>query len=204
MSEFIVVLPLVLLLALGGIQFGLLYEAKATLNMATFQAARAGALNQGNLDAMKAGLADGLRALFTHGTGHSAIVGGLNRAREEVFGATPYAKIEIINPSKDTACTWKEGVIPNDNLSHAKDTTPAGITIQDANLLKIRVTYCYPLQVPFINRTIVALLDSGSYSPGKPPDFDQTCYESRRLPISAQAIVRMQSSYRYAGKCNSP
>ena len=40
MVEFIIVLPILLLLCLGILQFGLLYQAKSTLDYAALQAAR--------------------------------------------------------------------------------------------------------------------------------------------------------------------
>lgn len=185
MSEFIIVLPVLLLLALGAIQFGLLYHAKATLNLAAFEAARAGALNQGKTNAMKLGLANGLRPLFTYTTDHGQIIGGFDTAKQEV---QTYAKIEVINPSDEALRYWK-GRIPNNNLIYTKDATPTGLTLQDANILKIKVTYCYPLQVALLRNTIISLVRNGGDS------FTATCYDAYRLPIVAQGIVRMQSDY---------
>ncbi len=185
MSEFIVILPVLLLLLLGAIQFGLLYYAKGSLNLAAFEAARAGALNQGKMDAMKLGLANGLRPLFTYGTSNSQVIGGFDIAKQEV---DTYSRIDVVNPTADALHHWNNR-IPNGNLAYSKEVGPGGITIQDANILKIKVTYCYPLQVPFINRTIVALVSSGATG------LEKTCYDNKRLPLVAQGIVRMQSDY---------
>jgi hypothetical protein len=187
MSEFIIVLPVVLLLTLGAIQFGLLYHAKATLNLAAFEAARAGAINQGKEDAMKLGLANGLRPLFTYNTDHGQVIAGFNTAKQEV---NDYAKIEVVSPDADALRHWN-GRIPNDNLIYARDVTPTGLTLQDANLLKIKVTYCYPMQIALLRNTIIALLRSG----GGGDAFTNTCYDKYRLPIVAQGIVRMQTDY---------
>lgn len=185
MSEFAIILPVLLLLTLGAIQFGLLYHTKATLNLAAFEAARAGALNQGKTTAMNLGLANGLRPLFTHGTDHGDVQKGFDTAKQEVQA---YTHIEVINPTPGALKFWK-GRIPNGNLLYSRETTPTGLSIQDANLLKVMVTYCAPLHVPFLNRTIVALAG------GNASGFAKTCYDNRRLPIIAQAIVRMQSDY---------
>jgi hypothetical protein len=185
MSEFVIVLPVLLLLALGAIQFGLLYHAKATLNLAAFEAARAGALNQGKAGAMQLGLANGLRPLFTFNTDHGQVIAGFDSAKTEVAA---YARIDVVNPTDDALRYWK-GSIPNDNLAYSKEVAPSGLTIQDANLLKILVTYCYPLQVPFINRTIVALVSGGASG------LEKTCYDNLRLPLVAQGMVRMQTPY---------
>lgn len=186
LTEFIIVLPVLLLLVLGAIQFGLIYHAKATLNRATFEAARAGALNQGKEAAMTLGLANGLRPLFTYNTDHDQVIGGFNTARQE---ANTYARVEVINPNQEAIRYWKER-IPNDNLSYSRDATPTGITLQDANLLKIKVTYCYSLQILLLRNTIVSLARIVDTDP-----FNNSCYDAYRLPLVAQGVVRMQSDY---------
>jgi hypothetical protein len=188
MTEFVIVLPVLLLLVLGAIQFGLVYHAKATLNLAAFEAARAGALNQGNTSAMTLGLANGLRPLFTYGTDHGGVIDGFTLAKGE---AQDFATIEVVNPTDEAVRYWK-GRIPNDNLIYAQDATPTGMTLQDANILKIKVTYCYPLQIFLLRNTVISLLESAG---GSSDAFTARCYEAYRLPIVAQGVVRMQSDY---------
>lgn len=188
MTEFVVVLPILLLLILGAVQFGLVYHAKATLNLAAFEAARAGALNRGSAAAMTLGLANGLRPLFTYGTKHGDVTDGFMRAKTEV---NDFSTIEVINPTHEALTYWK-GRIPNDNLSRASDATPSGMKLQDANILKIKVTYCHPLQILLLRNTIISLLQAGG---GAADDFTAGCYKAYRLPIVAQGIVRMQSDY---------
>ena len=55
--ETVIALPILLVVILGAIQFGLIYEAKATLNHASLQAARAGAVNNAQPEALRNGLA---------------------------------------------------------------------------------------------------------------------------------------------------
>lgn len=188
MTEFIIVLPVLLLLVLGTIQFGLVYHAKATLNLAAFEAARAGALNHGNTAAMTLGLANGLRPLFTWSTDHGAVIDGFTLAKGE---AQDFSTIEVVNPTDEALDYWN-GRIPNDNLAYARDATPAGMSLQDANILKIKVTYCYPLQILLLRNTIVSLLQAGG---GAADDFTKRCYADYRLPIVAQGIVRMQNDF---------
>lgn len=81
MVEFLVILPTMLLLIFGTIQFALIYHAKITLNYAAFEAARAGSLNcdkkykdynnkctseVGQFDAVKEGFARGLAPLYSY------------------------------------------------------------------------------------------------------------------------------------------
>ncbi|WP_223851331.1 MULTISPECIES: TadE/TadG family type IV pilus assembly protein [Cupriavidus] len=219
MAEFIVVLPILLLLCLGIVQFGLLYQAKATLDYAALQAARAGALDHGRNASMRSGLARGLAPLFTH----SADLIGQQKAllyvnSIELLKPGAY-RIDVINPTSAAlqdfgktnqyaGQTVRE--IPNDTLSFRSTSAggSSGISIQDANLLKIRVTYCYAMAVPFANRTIFSLMNAidDIYATGKPgsglPKRPNTCYAlstvegSWRIPLESEAIVRMQTPYR--------
>lgn len=198
MAEFIYVLPVLGLLIFGAIQFGLIYHAKATLNLAAFEAARAGALNGGKETAMKLGLANGLRPLFTYGTDNDHLKSGFLCAQSEA-GYLPddndcknFSQIEVINPDGPTVAYWK-GHIPNDNLMHARKSTPAGISLQDANILKIKVTYCYRMQVLVLRDFIIKLLENSATDPID--KFTAGCYGDLRLPIVAQGVVRMQSDY---------
>lgn len=51
--EYLYVLPILLLLLLASLQFAFVYEAKQTLNYATFAATRADALNGGAMVAIR-------------------------------------------------------------------------------------------------------------------------------------------------------
>ena len=51
--EFWLVAPVLLLVGLGTVQIGLIYHAKNTLNYATFEAARVGAVNHAGVDKMR-------------------------------------------------------------------------------------------------------------------------------------------------------
>ena len=64
MVEFLIIFPTLLLLVLGSFQFALIYQAKLTLNHATFMAARQGALKNGKMLSIKDGLAAGMTPLF--------------------------------------------------------------------------------------------------------------------------------------------
>lgn len=193
MTEFIVIFPLVLLLVLGIMQFGFLYTAKSTLNLATFDAARSAAVNHAQRLAVDMTLADGLAALYTQ----SPDVKAFQAARQRVYDdmAKGYVCVQRISPNTDMFQDFarkddnNEWAIPNDNLIYRsrKPGLNSTISIQDANLLKIRVSYCYPMIVPFIRTTIAALAD---HNTGK---FQHLCYSNGRFPLVAKALVRMQS-----------
>ncbi len=157
MIEYLIIFPALLLLVMGAIQFALIYQAKFTLNYATFMAARQGALKNAKLTPIKDGLAAGMTPLFMRTTS-SPDVGDLAKARViamiEAFNPLT-TKVEIISPTKQAHIDMGNN-IPNDNLMY-RSTSGDGMSVQDANLLKIRVTYCVRLIVPFVNRVIYAL-----------------------------------------------
>jgi hypothetical protein len=231
MLEFVIVAPVMLLLILGALQFAFLYHAKITLNYAAFQAARAGAVANARFDAIAHGFASGMAPLRTNidakeakelplsaGTVTLTRIQKLNQARQRFIQDVDddYVCIQRINPTAASfldsyADTDADGnpVIPNDNLIYRNPKSgSSGLSIQDANLLKLRITYCHPMIVPFANRVIASLaLATEPNAPGNwsdPPGsgtFRRACLEADsaqnqgqpRLPIVAQAIVRMQS-----------
>ncbi len=162
--EYIILFPVLLILIMGAIQIALLYQAKFTLNYATFMGARQGALKNANLNSIKDGVAAGLTPLFMRwdGTGKPGLV-DLSKARViatiEVFNPMT-AEVKIISPTQAAfdAIAGSGTEIPNDNLMY-RGGDGDGMTIQDANLLKVRVTYCVKLVVPFVNRMIYSLVN---------------------------------------------
>lgn len=198
MVEFLIVLPVLLLLVLGILQFALIYQAKVTLNYAAFETARTGSLNHGSLDKMKVAFARNMAPLYTNrhtdfnsgnctnsfqldsgptsrkvlDTNYSAAAAGgggkltsddficaKRRVQQQIDDG--YVKITVLNPSPKSFTDFgidknSEIVIPNDNLMYrdAKVQSSSNQTIQDANLLKIHIGYCYELYVPFVNRLL--------------------------------------------------
>lgn len=159
--EFIILIPVLLLLVLGTMQVALIYQAKSTLNYAAFMGARQGALKNASLTSIKDGVAAGMTPLFMRTT-NAPFLDDLAKARIistiEVFNPMT-SKVEIISPTKAAFEALKKGTeIPNDNLMY-RSGSGDGMSIQDANLLKVRVTYCVKLVVPFANRVIYSLVN---------------------------------------------
>ena len=107
----------------------------------------------------------------------------------------------------------------HDNLicRGASQGSDSSQTIQDANLLKIQVYYCYELVIPFVNRILWVMMRYSPVDPmpadmpmveaqhrfGRPASgtFSETCITKKNdkddyigIPIRAQGIMRMQSS----------
>lgn len=208
MVEFIIVTPVVLLLLFGALQFAFLYHAKTLLNYAAFEAARTGAVSNARISEMENAFARSMAAIHTHNPTPDDVM----CAREIIYKEieSGFVHIDVINPDPDTnifaelddGSVSGDLVIPNNNLMYRSDVSTTGLTIQDANLLKIRVSYCYPLYVPYINRVLGIMLTNiesetcpgctGSYTSAG--SFERACLENQRFPLHSQAIVRMQSS----------
>lgn len=229
MTEFIIVFPVMFILIFGGLQVALLYHAKTTLNYAAFLAARSGAVSNGHLGIMENALARGMAPLYSHCDNAQEVLRARDQVRTEI--QTGFAFIEIINPpltafnnpvspaprggvrSGDRALNLNinstpDTIIPNDNLMYRPTTALAsGQSIQDANILKIRAHYCYPLYVPFIDIMLVRIMTqvqnndrtSANYCPEcqglyqAAGSFERGCLDNDRFPLNAQSIVRMQS-----------
>ncbi|PKM03862.1 MAG: pilus assembly protein TadE [Gammaproteobacteria bacterium HGW-Gammaproteobacteria-6] len=191
--ETVVVIPVFGALLLGIFQMGLFYRAKAVVDYAALEAARSGAIQFADMDAMRAGLVRGVMPLYAHQASNSAVVEAFLKAQLDVRAGA--GSIEIISPTQAAFDDWKvkqfDGVeaIPNDSLSFRSDRVGArsGLTVQDANLLKIRVTYRYPLIVPVIDRMI------GTLDPVRSAVSGHAVYSLR---IVAQATVPMQTPIR--------
>jgi len=205
MVEFIIVTPVMLLLLFGALQFAFIYHAKTLLNYAAFEAARIGAVSNARVTEMENAFARGMAAIYTHDDTVESVICARETIRQEISDG--FVNIEVLNPTPDAFSDLGvdingETVIPNDNLKYCYQTTTGGLTIQDANLLKIRVSYCYPLYVPYVNRVLAIMLTNDEdpvncpYCKGaikRGDAFEYGCLKNGRFPINAQAIVRMQS-----------
>ncbi len=200
---YIVALFVMIPIAMAILQLGVLYTGKNTLNHATFLAARAGAVNNGSRTSMLNYLAKGLVPLYARtdaeiSANNLAGVVGPALAAARLDTANPIrTRLTILNPTAASFRDFEEsqfGVrqIPNDNLQYRRRSGAASQqTIQEANILKIRVDYCHRLVFPLIDRMIVTTLRQFDADV-----FRQGCYAANRVPISAIAIVHMQSPAR--------
>lgn len=207
MVEFVIVTPMLMFMGLGIMQFGLIYHAKSVLNYATFEAARAGAVNNAQIEVMRKEL--GYRLAPVYGGDGSLKMGAMSLSRSVVaVNDITATKIKILNPASDSFISHgvpktvedrhknshNTVVIPNSHLRFNNEGIKNdGLTLQDANLLKIEVTYGYQMRLPVIDMKI----------PGVRwimrnlmihVDQDNWMYYTRgMLPLKSTATVRMQS-----------
>lgn len=193
MVEMLVILQVMLLLILGAIQFALIYNAKITLNYATYEAARAGSLNNATFDAAKEGFARGLAPLYAYAKKGERQVDAFQVSREKILdefdGNDNLICIERLSPVVADFSDGKE--IPNDNLRFrsSQPNSVSNRSIQQANLLHLRVTYWYPLYVPMVGPIIKKVVCSlNRWSGSKVCSSDEN-----RIPLTSIAAFRMQS-----------
>jgi Flp pilus assembly protein TadG len=134
MPEMLIVFPLAVILVMSIIQFGLLYRAKATLNNATFLAARAGSLDHGYTTKMTSVFLEKMSALVkvpdttasrTVSAAYVANPDALRLAALEalVKNTTLYPVVEIIFPTK---AVFNEFAVSFKNLQSCSGSTCPG------------------------------------------------------------------------------
>ncbi len=253
--EFLIVAPLIIVLMMGALQFALLYRAKLTLNLSTFEAARRGAVSNATWEAIDKGFAGSMTALYaandvagvTQGRtisspipGGAAVAASLDRGEFLALSrqALPWwglaandtvspICIERLNPPDEAFAAFGYAAgsneLPNDNLMYRTRTLSLAngdVSIQDLNLLHIRVTYCHPMLVPVAGRVISSVYGL-STAPAPTADnevddltgllqtdttnrtvssFYDDCLNGRLtntpygFPMKSDSIVRMQSN----------
>jgi hypothetical protein len=190
--EFVITVAVLGPLLLGIFQAVLLYRAKTVLDYAALQAARSGSTNFAQMSAMQSGLARGLMPLYAHDASTAGVAEAYGKAVIDTNTPT-IAQIQIVSPTGAAFDSWKEkqfdGVeaIPNDSLPYRGNTVKSGVTVQDANVLKIEIHYKFPLIVPLIDRII------GNIDLARTAEEGHTVYS---LNLVSQAIVRMQTPIR--------
>jgi hypothetical protein len=186
-------------LLLAMLQAILFYRAKATVDYAAMEAARAGAVHGVDMGEMRKGLARGMLPLLATASGDPSKVGLLARFEEARLVDIPlHATIEVINPTKAAWNDFKEpqwdgtNALPNDSLNYRPTSlgSSSGMSVQDANILKIKVTYRYPIIVPIVDRVMNGFFSQVHMDPAYSVAGGHEVYS---VPIVASAEVRMQS-----------
>lgn len=212
--EFILAVPVLLLIVLGTIQAALAFHAKNNLNYAVFQAARAGSVRHAVPEAMFDALARALVPYFGGGATTVELAQRLAAVKADLSQGS--ARLEILSPtsrsfddyhSPELARRFGGGrrVIPNVNILNLQcprdrpgcpfdpASNASGQTLQDANLLALRVTYGIPAskQVPLAGRLYTSSLKLLGI--GRGDAFVDSLLEQGRIPVFARATVRMSS-----------
>jgi hypothetical protein len=203
LTEFLIAMFGFGLLLLALLQSILLYRAKTTVDYAALEAARAGALHGADKGQMQKGLARGLTPLYATATA-SPTIAGTSEAYLKAFPAVlAFSTIKVLSPTTGSFDDFKEAqydgtmALPNDTLNFRRITVGShgGLSVQDANILKIEVSFTYPLIVPIMDRILGT------------PDVARTAAEGHTvysIPIVTSAMVRMQSPISNRGNLAPP
>jgi hypothetical protein len=202
MIEFLIIIPVLILLIFGAAQVAFIYSAKNGLNYATFQAARIGAMNNALYSDMRRGLIRGMYPMFSQIDDENA------RMTHTATEVDNFVMITRISPDMAAFDQFGEEVeslgvnaIPNDNLMF-RSPAQGPVSIQDANLLKIRVQYCMRLIVPMAERLLSSASafntnrtqTSFNEAARRNPDYAAICARRNGFIITSEATVRMQSA----------
>jgi Flp pilus assembly protein TadG len=201
MIEFVVVGPLLVLLGTTVLQYALMFNAKNMVNHASFMAAREGAVANANPTSVRQAYARALVPLYGGGRTASEIAAALTRATADTTGVN--SRIELLNPTteafarygNDPALMAKYGgrrAIPNSHLGLRLTTVDptSGVSVQDANLIKLRITHGYELRVPLASTVMQFMMRWND--PGTDP-FVTALYAQRRVPLVTHVTLQMQS-----------
>jgi outer membrane protein OmpA-like peptidoglycan-associated protein/uncharacterized membrane protein (UPF0127 family) len=207
MLEFALVGPLISLIGLAILQYSLLFFTTNQINHATFLAARAGSTDHARLASVRDAFAKGLVPLYG-----DELPTAVCKARDEVEGTTrclagtppPGVTIELLNPTRESFDDWNDPVlqdtigggrrvIPNSGQAYKDPAVvkpDSGQNIQDANIIKLKVTYGYLPKVPLMGLVFTKYLkwlDNGA------DPLRSRLIESGRIPVVANLALQMQS-----------
>ena len=202
MVEFVVVGPIITFLGLAILQYSLMFFAKSQINHATFMAARAGSMANADVEKIRTAYQTALIPLYGGGQSSEALAAAYAKAVADLTADT--LRVEVLNPTKesfddyatDTALNkhYAARAIPNTGMALKTnlDTVAAnsGQTLQDANLLKLRVTHGYEPKVWLIGmayKKYLEWLDTGEDA------FRTQLIASGRVPMVSHVTIEMQS-----------
>jgi len=189
MIETIFVFPIVLFFLFAIVQLGFIFQSKSNLEYAALMAARIGAsqsLNAASFELMKLEVRQRMQA------SDKLKVGKNLTDADELSKVT----LKVLRPNDDVFLSWSDGacpgvncIIPNDNLLYRDPNELRGspgleLSIQDANLLQLEVSYRISTMVPFM-RAILDEFASLTQDPSNPIP--------QPFGVTAITVVRMQS-----------
>ncbi|RZL40544.1 MAG: pilus assembly protein, partial [Rubrivivax sp.] len=97
--ESVLVLPTLLLMVLGMWQAALGYQAKSSVNYATFEAARAGAVNNASVGSIREAFVKGMLSYYGGGTTIAELAEAKLRAEGDLAAAM---RVEVLSPTKES------------------------------------------------------------------------------------------------------
>jgi hypothetical protein len=203
MVEFqIVALFAMLPLCLGMLQLAFLMAENHHIDHAIFHAARRASMANGELESARRAFAQATSVLFVEGTTEVGAGNAAGRVASAYAAAVVdqarFSRFRVLNPGPEAQADFairRRGsrVIPNDGLEHRSSApgSRSGVSIQQANVLRLQVSWCRPLIVPLIRELI-----TGTLRRMDPDPWHQYCYSEGRVPIRSEGTSQMQSDFR--------
>ena len=202
MIEFVVVGPIITLLGLGILQYCLMFFAKSQFDHAAFMAARAGSVAHAAIAAIRLAYQKALVPLYGGGQNSAELDQAYARVRADVTPQT--VCIQVLNPSRESYedfatdavlnAHYRVRAIPNTGLALRSDLDVVGArsrqTLQDANLLKLRIIHGYLPKVWLIGSLYNSFLrrqDDGVDA------FKTQLIAQGRIPVVSHITLEMQS-----------
>ena len=159
-----------------------------------------GAMHHGDMIAMRSEFARALTPLLVtaapvdRGNATERVIAAYAEAQRDI---ALFARLEVLSPDarvqQDFAQT-RDGqrVIPNDSLMYRSAALGerSGVSLQEANILRVRFTYCRPLIIPFVRQFMLGLLQRID-----PDPWHRRCYAEDRVPIVSVGSSPMQSDF---------
>lgn len=205
MIEFTVVGPLITLLGLSVLQYGMLFFARNQINYASFMAAREGAMAHADIASVHRTYVRALVPLFGGGQTPAELAGSLAKASADLgANGAGNINIELLNPTRESFNDWNDPalqaalqtgakrVIPNAGQAFKSQAIGAtsGQTIQDANLIKLRITHGYVPKVPLVNKLYTTYL---KWLDPQTDAFHTKLVGDGRIPVVTNVTLQMQS-----------
>jgi hypothetical protein len=201
--EFHVVALFALLpLCLGAVQMALLMSENHHVDHAAFLAARQAAMGQGDLGMARRAFAQAASVLFVE-AGSEVDASNVAQRVGTAYGTAladqaQFGRFRIVSPDADAQADFaiRRGsarVIPNDGLEY-RPRAPgrrSGMSIQEANVLRLEVVWCRPLIVPFARELLLGALRVIDRDPWR-----QYCYSQGRIALRSEGVSPMQSDFR--------
>jgi hypothetical protein len=183
------------------LQLVLLVAENHHLDLAAFHAARRAAMEQGDLGPARRALAQAASVLFIE-AGDDAADNLAGRAASAYARALAdqarFARVRLLSPDESAQQDFAElrggqRVIPNDGLQYRSPAPGrrSGLSIQQANILRLEVNWCRPLIVPLARELLLGALRNIDLDP-----WHQYCYAEGRVPIRSESATPMQSDFR--------
>ena len=187
LTEFITIGPLIFFLGMNGLQYTLMYNAKTNLTYASYEAARAGAIENASPQQIEMGLLKGFLPYLSANKG----IGGGKLDNAKVFAL---AFNDFNSPILQKTLGTKQKVIPNkltdmENLK-SKPGASSGVNISEANVLKLRITYGYKPTIPLVGGFFAKAFD---FLSGPKDAFSAMLFASNRIPIVVDVSSQMLS-----------